>query len=158
MIIKEKPSSTSILCTPTWWMRLGDLGSVALEFAALVGFFAIATLTMVDISFALSDRMRMSNMISSVTTMVRVERLNSGEIVSVLETMFAAGDPEIASYTATSSQYCRCAEVPINSCSAVCPDGVSAPSHYIGITISHTHDGFFIATLPVQTNAELQTR
>ncbi len=146
------------LTQPNHKQRLGDEGIIALEFAAIIGFFAIATLTMVDISFAISDRMRMNRMIATATNILSIESANVTDMRNILESMFNDGTPEVSSYTVAARDYCQCGEVVYPICPPLCPDGLSTPAHYIEVTVSHTHNGYFLGTLPVEVVTEMQTR
>jgi pilus assembly protein CpaE len=124
--------------------RLGEDGVSAVEFALIAPILFIALLSMVDVGFAIYERMTIDYVLRA-GAQAAMDDPADGEVLTVLnETAaknFAAGAVPIFT---VEHPICECPENTDVLCSATC-DGDAATSIYYRLEGTKTYDGIFMS-------------
>ena len=136
--------------------RLGEDGVSAVEFALIAPVLVVALLSMVDVGFAIHERMTINHVLRA-GAQTAMEDPDDGEVLAVInETAarnFAAGDvPEFT----VEHPVCECPGNTDVTCSATC-DGGAATSIYYRLEGNKTYDGIFMS-IPLGPSMRVQVR
>jgi pilus assembly protein CpaE len=136
--------------------RLGEDGVSAVEFALIAPVLFIALLSMVDVGFAIYERMTIDYVLRA-GAQAAMEDPAEGEVLAVLNDTgaknFVAG--AVPSFT-VEHPICECPENADVLCSATC-DGGAATSIFYRLEGTKTYEGIFMS-IPLGPSMRVQVR
>jgi len=136
--------------------RLGEAGVSAVEFALIAPVLFIALLSMVDVGFAINERMTIDSVLRA-GAQEAMDDPGKDKVLAVLNDTgaknFAAG--AVPNFT-VEHPVCECPESSAVACSATC-DGGAATSIYYRLDGTKTYDGIFMS-IPIGPSMRVQVR
>lgn len=138
-------------------VRRAEGGVAALEFALFAPILFVSLLSMVDIGFALHERMTIDHILRA-GAQTAMQGGNEAAVEKMLNTT-AAKNFTADEVVFDAVRYCACAEAPgvEVACSTTCA-GPSATSIYYRLTGTKSYDGIFLPTMTLAPSVEVQLR
>lgn len=138
-------------------VRRAEAGVAALEFALFAPILFVSLLSMVDIGFALHERMTIDHVLRG-GAQTAMEGGDEAAVLKVLQAT-AARNFTAEEVVFNVARYCACAEDPGVgvACSTTCA-GPSATSIYYRLTGTKSYDGIFLPTMSLAPSVEVQLR
>lgn len=135
-----------------------DKGGVAVEFALLVPVIFFAALGMVDMSLASMNRMQMDRTIRAGVEMVERNMITTDALAGAINEMYTLTVEDPGTYQTQVATICRCSDGTVAACGTTCGGGSVAPSRFVQVSSQHLHDGYFLPSISVRSDVEIQMR